>query len=459
MVAAAPTTTVIPVHCAPKKAPCPHCGRLARRQRRCHRSVRTLAYKQVAVLDITYGEYKARCDCCKTFRTSPDGVLPKHHYDNKVRQAVLEHILDSHLNVEATLRALRRDFLLDLSTGFVYDCLHDAARQLDMAEYRRQTLAHFSGTLCVDEIHLGDYTLLLATDPIADFPVAFALVSKNDQDHMRRFLGNLKTWGLRPDVVVTDGSNLYPTLLAELWSDAEHQLCVFHVIKDVNGEVLGAVKRLRRQKARQGQAGRKRQPGRPRKGVKKRRGPTAKEKAHFVFKHRHLIVQRRENMAAGQKRDLRTMLEYIPSLRVLRRFVERVYQVLADGQSEDQAWRRWQRLQREKAFQAVPELVSALGMLSQEKFRKMIAFLRRPVGGRVRTNNHVERVNRRLRYWEKVRYKWRQRRSLVRFMVLALSAQWEEKFRTPAGGKVVVPALSAESARTQANETPARQAA
>jgi hypothetical protein len=289
-----------------------------------------------------------------------------------------------------------------------------------LADYRRQTLVRFSGTLCVDEIHLGDYTLLLATDPLGDSPVAFALVSHNDQDHMRRFLNNLKTWGFLPAVVVTDGSNLYPTLLAELWPDAQHQLCVFHVLKDQNGEVLDAVKRQRRHKARQGHAGRRRQPGRPKKGTRKRRGPTAKEKAHFVFKHRHLIVRRREHLTTGQQRDLRTMLEYLPGLQVLRRFVDRVYRLLQEDQSEEQAWRRWRRLQGEKAFQAVPELVSALGMLREDKFRKVITFLRRPVGRRVRTNNHVERMNRRLRYWEKVRYKWRQRRSLVRFVVLAL---------------------------------------
>jgi transposase-like protein len=459
MVAAAPTLTVIPVHCAPKKAPRPHCGRLGRRRRRCHRRARTIAYKQVAYLDITDGEYNARCGCCQTFRTTPDGVLPKHHYDNKVRQAVLDHILDSHLNVEATRHALRRDFLLDRCTGFVYDCLYDAARQLDLAEYRRQTLARFSGTLCVDEIHLGDYTLLLATDPLGDFPVAFALVSQNDQEHLRRFLNNLKTWGLRPEVVVTDGSNLYPALLAELWPDAEHQLCLFHVVKDVNGEVLDAVKRLRRQKARQGHAGRKRQRGRPKKGAKKRRGPTAKDKAHFVFKHRHLIVQRPEHLSAGQKRDLRTMLEYIPGLRVLRRFVERVYRLLGEGQSEEQAWRRWRRLQGEKAFQAVPELAKALGMLSAEKFGKVIAFLRRPSGRRVRTNNHVERMNRRLRYWEKVRYKWRQRRSLVRFVALAVAAQGEEKFRSPPDEGVAVAVVPWEPAPATGDGQPAARRA
>ena len=29
----------------------------------------------------------------------------------------------------------------------------------------RKVLEHFSGTLCVDELHLGRFTLLLATDP------------------------------------------------------------------------------------------------------------------------------------------------------------------------------------------------------------------------------------------------------------------------------------------------------
>ncbi len=134
---------VIPVDCAPEQAPCPHCGQLARRQRVCRRPVRTIAYKQVAYLDITYGEYKARCGCCQTFRTGPEGVLPKHAYDNKVRQAVLEHILDDRMNVEATRACLRRDFLLDLSQGFVYDCLHEAVRQTDCAGYRRQVLERF----------------------------------------------------------------------------------------------------------------------------------------------------------------------------------------------------------------------------------------------------------------------------------------------------------------------------
>jgi hypothetical protein len=81
----APTSVVIPVRCAPKKAPCPTCGKRGRRKRALTRTVRTVAYKAVAVLEVTYGEYAARCGCRTTFRTTPEGVLPKARYDNKVR--------------------------------------------------------------------------------------------------------------------------------------------------------------------------------------------------------------------------------------------------------------------------------------------------------------------------------------------------------------------------------------
>ena len=57
--------------------------------------------------------------------------------------------------------------------------------------------------------------------------------------------------------------------------------------------------------SRRGKAGRKKKRGR--KGAKSkaraaRRGMTLKEKAHFVFKHRYLIVKRRENLSDTEPR-------------------------------------------------------------------------------------------------------------------------------------------------------------
>jgi transposase-like protein len=53
---------------------------------------------------------------------------------------------------------------------------------------------------------------------------------------------NLARWGLRPEVVFSDGSNLYPELLAQIWPQARHQLCVFHLLRDLLDKVLAAVR-------------------------------------------------------------------------------------------------------------------------------------------------------------------------------------------------------------------------
>jgi hypothetical protein len=426
----APTPVVIPVHCAPKKAPCPNCGKHGRRKRKLPpRRVRTVAYKAVAFLEIICGEYQARCSCCTTFRSTPEDVLPRALYDNKVRDLVLDRILKDSMNVEQTIESLHREFHLDLSTGFIYDVLHGHAQALGMAAHRRMVLKHFSGTLCVDELHLGRFTLLLATDPLADLPVAFALVAANDQGHMERFLRNLKNWGLNPTVVVTDGSNLYPTVLEDLWSDVDHQLCVFHILKEINKLVLDAVRRLRTAMGRRGQAGRKKKRGR--KGAKSkaaasRRGLSVKEKAKFVFKRRHLIVKRRENLTESERGDLTRMLEYVPALGVLRRFADRIYWLFDTPKDFHQASCRRARIVHDPDFQAVPELVKALEQLDESKFPKIMASLKSPLSRRVRTNNHVERTNRMFRFLEKVRYKWRRRKTLVRFVVMKLDIIWSD---------------------------------
>lgn len=415
---------------APKQAPCPHCGRLGRRKRILHRRLRSLAYHQVAWLDVTYAEYRARCRCRKYFRTWPLDAPPKADYDATVRQAVLDRLLRDRLNVEQTRAAMRRDFGVALSEGFVYDCLRWQVARLDLGTYRRQVLQQFSGALCVDELHLGRFTLLLATDPVADLPVAFALVGANDREHMDRFLRNLDHWGLRPEVVVTDGSSLYPELVAAIWPDARHQLCVFHLLRDMLDKVLDAVRRLRRAQARRGRAGRKRcrgRPGRRQQARRRRRGPTAKDKAAFVWKHRFLIVKRADRLTDQEKADLAKLFAYLPELRVLRSFSQNLYRLLDDSKTLRVARWRWTWLRYDPRYQGVRELVAALELLAEPKLTKMMAFLGQPADRQVRTNNHVERMNRRLRFAEKVRYRWRKRKWVVRWVVLLLDAWWQER--------------------------------
>jgi hypothetical protein len=420
------------VRCAPKTHPCPNCGKRGHRQRTLHRRIRSLAYRQEAYLDVYYAEYEARCQCRKFFRSWPLDVPPKSDYDDSVRQAVLDRVLEDGLNVERTLAAMQRDFGLKLSQGFVYDCLRWQIARLDLAPHRRLVLEKFSGTLCVDELHLGRFTLLLATDPIADLPVAFALVGRNDSAHMRRFLKNLATWGLPPQVVVTDGSSLYPAVLAELWPSARHQLCVFHVLKDINDLILKGVRRLARAMARRGNRGRKRKRGRPskaRRAAREAAGPTSKEKAAFVMKHRFLIVKKTSDLDKQQWDHLVQMFEYLPELRPLWHFASEVNDLFEAKARVQTLWKRRAALLGKEKYKEVAELKEAMEMLEEGKFRKMVAFTYGEAGRKVRTNNHVERANRRIRFAEKVRYKWRRRKWVLRYVLLALDRWWRQAAR------------------------------
>jgi hypothetical protein len=413
--------------CAPKTFPCPHCGKPGRRKDTHTRLVRDIAFGEVVCIELTVGEYRAACLCCKTFRAHAEGIEPRAEYTNRVREAVIDRLLEDGMSVNRMQQAMKRDFFLDLSDGFLSDCLDWKVRQTDMPGYRQWALENFSGTLCIDELHLGHRTLLLA-NPLGDFPVAFALVSANDQDHMGRFLNNLRHHGFLPQVVVTDGSNLYPKLLADLWPNARHQLCVFHVIQDINACVFDALRRFRRGLA--AKRGCKRRRGRlsqAQKRTRARKGKTRKEQASFVWKHRYLIVTRPEQLSGRERRWLSELFRILPELWMLRDFVLRIYRLFDPGQSPHQARCRRAALVQDPRYQEDPDLAKVLAMLSPEKFDKMMSFLQSPNARRVRTNNHVERTNRRLRYFEKVRYKWRGRRTIVRFIVLALDRWWSDR--------------------------------
>ena len=405
--------------CHPRKAPCPKCGKLGRRKRIRIRRVRSIAFQQELWREVHYGEYAAKCRCCKTFRSSPEDIEPKARYDNKVRQAVIDRILVDKLNTTTVGQALERDFLLKLSTGFLYDCLEYAIGKFDGAEFRAKVLSEFSGSLCVDEIHLGHRVVLLASDPVSDNPVACALVSKNDAAHMLRFLRNLKNHGFSPETVISDRSALYPKTIAEVWPDANHQLCVFHVMSEVNDHVLDAVREVRRAlKPKRIKKGRGRPSKRNRARAKKLK--EQREQADRLFRRRHLIVTKKSNLKPEDRSTLDDLLSLSPTLGVLRSFVDDLHELFAVRRRKDQAWKIWRRMRRNQSYLSNEHLAKALEVLKKENMVKLLSYLDRPVSVRskIRTNNHVERCNRVLRYLEKVRYKWRRRRTIVRHILL-----------------------------------------
>jgi hypothetical protein len=332
--------------------------------------------------------------------------------------AVVDAIVRDGMAMTRVKTRMREDFLLEVSTGFVYDCLDWAYAQLPREGYLDWARENFSGVMCIDELHDSkNRKLLLATDPLNDFTIYFHIAKKCDQEAIDRFLDDLKSLGFAPDVVITDGSALYKQALFDRWHDVEHQLCVFHVLKEAGKHVLRAVRAL----AKTLPKSRKYPRGRPKKRGRKRK-PDRRRK--FVMEHVHLVVKRKDRWTEDDRANWAEMSGYLPGLKTLRRFVDDLHRLFEKESTKRTARARRTRMMNNAVYRANPHLDRVCRMLSKDKFDKMIAFL--GWENVDRTNNHVERSNRSFRMMQKTRYKRRRTHTITRALWLLIHRQWLE---------------------------------
>src|SRR6516162_871686 len=112
-------------------------------------------------------------------------------------------------------------------------------------------LADFSGYVAADELYDGPFCMLSAVDNRRYKRLLYDVLEHDPtHDDIRAFLGRLKTAlvarGLTLCGVTTDGSALSPAPLREVFGTVRHQICQFHVIKDIVKAVVGAVASARK---------------------------------------------------------------------------------------------------------------------------------------------------------------------------------------------------------------------
>ena len=410
----------------PMYYPCPQCETQGKRKRVNTRRVAHVAAlhrRSWIVADV--GVYQARCNCCQYFQAAIPGVPPRGRYSLEVRNTVANALIRDRMPYLSVIRRMQEEYLLTLSLGYIHACFLWAHAQISMETHWNFVRTNFSGVLCIDEVHDSGRTILFATDPLGDFTVSFKVVDKNDQAHMDMFLQALKDRGLKAEVVITDGSPLYKDSLQRYWAEVEHQLCIFHVIKDVNKLILDGVRAIKNRLKRQGNKGRKKRRGRPSKQAQKQRqsrtAMSRKEQATFIWEHQYLIVRKPEDLSEQDKQDLALLLTIAPDLKVFRQFNQQFYRLFAKGIAKPCARSRRTRLVNHPLYQANAFLAKALKKISKDKFDQMIVFLGREDGQR--TNNHVERNNRVFRMMQKTRYKRRKTHTIEKALELELYAR------------------------------------
>lgn len=279
--------------------------------------------------------------------------------------------------------------------------------------------------LCIDEVHEGSRHILFATDPLLDATVHWDVMQSCDQAAIDAFLDEIKAMGFAPRVVITDGSPLYTDALTERWADLEHQLCIFHVLAEINKDVLKAARAIRNElpKPKKYRRGRPCKRGRPRK---------TDDRRAFVTKHRFLIVKRSDRFTAENEADWQRMVEIDPRFETLKQFVDDVHGLFEKGITKQAARYRRTRLINNRDYAPLPQLGRARRRLVPEKFEKMIVFLN--YTNLDRTNNHVERGNRTFRMLQKTRYRRRRRRTIRLALQLHLLRRWRKhpRYQAPA---------------------------
>ena len=230
--------------------PCDRCGQAAPAVDTATRTALDIALDGPVLLHVSVSVH--RCAPCQhAFRAQPPFLRPDATYTNRVVTKAVQSVYHDGMAVRRVARRLARDFWVQPSEGMIRRWCKTYAAALDfVGDYQAWVVSEFSGILCVDEVYQDQLALLLAVDPAApegDRLVGYQLVHGGSvtQAEVAAFLARLAQAGVQPDQVITDGSPLYPTTLAQLWPQAAHQLCLFHQTRQVTKAVRQVLKAVR----------------------------------------------------------------------------------------------------------------------------------------------------------------------------------------------------------------------
>jgi transposase-like protein len=272
--------------------------------------------------------------------------------------------------------------------------------------------------LAIDEVYDGPFCILSVVDNRHYHRLVFRVLEHDpSQDDVLPFLsefkGQLDRRGLSVRGITTDGSSLYPKVLKELWPKARHQICEFHVIKEITKAVLHALAKLRKELAAQ----LPKQPrGRPSNERQGQAGLIARQKQQVadLFEHRYLFV--RHHLSPAEQKQLRKLTYGRPALRVLRKIMDEVYRLFDRRCRTQTALKKLRNLRRR--VRRFKKLGKSLDKLKSPNLEKALVFLDDKL--LEATSNAVERANRRFRKAQKSIYCVRTKQHLEQRLALDL---------------------------------------
>jgi hypothetical protein len=287
--------------------------------------------------------------------------------------------------------------------------------------YLDEALADFSGYLAIDEVYDGPFCILSVVDNRRYNRLAFRVLDhkpthKDVLAFLREFKAHLDQRGLSVRGITTDGSSLYPRVLKKLWPEVPHQICTFHVLKEITKAILHALAKLRKQMSAKIPKQQRGRPSKERQG-QARKIARQKQRVAELFEHRHLFV--RHHLTVAQNKRLRKLTRSLPQLRALRDIMEEVYRLFDRRCKTETALKKLGKLRR--WVRRFKKLGKALNKLKSPNLEKALVFLDDKLLGA--TSNAVERANRRFRKAQKSIYSARTKQHLEQRLALDMQRE------------------------------------
>lgn len=218
----------------------------------------------------------------------------------------------------------------------------------------------------------------------------------------RRFQAAIVARNLSLRGITTDGSPLYPGPISQVFGNVPHQVCEFHVLKELTKSVLRAVAKVRKELAAKKPKLPRGRPSSPVARLAARRKQGIADKVRDLFDDRYLFV--RHHLTETEQRTLKRISRGQPLLRDLRKIMDEVYRLFDRRCRTDTALAKLAKLRRRvRRFQRIGK---TLDKLFSPNLEKALTFLDDKL--LPSTSNAVERGNRRHRKMQNSVYRVRQ---------------------------------------------------
>jgi transposase-like protein len=383
--------------------PCPDCGGPTKCKRSYYIHPQDINLEQPTVLQVYREVRECRDRKCKA-RITPelDFIEKEGRFTKRAKQKAIAAVTEDGMPLERVPQRMWRDFHVRVVKSTVSEWVHaEAEADLGATEYTQWVVARFSGVIGLDEVHLHDENgekqyLIVAVDPINDRTILFDLIDSRDGEAIKGFLERLRGMGVNPQVVVTDMWKAYHNALLDVFPEAEHQLCAFHVIQAVMKHTNQALLAYRRGLPKETEA---------QQAVRKE-----------LWDCRYLLLKASHKLSDKQRQRLAEVLG-VHQETVLPKAYDCKEAILAlFRESQDKSDARARRDRIIEQFGDVPELEKVLNVIRGDDFEQMIVYL--DYENLDKTNNDAERENRVYRKGEKVRYRARKTHTRLNYVRL-----------------------------------------